>query len=79
MNELAKRTLSTLMVAGAQSVEKAMSVEELASKLSVPAAEVSAEVDRLVGSNYARFAGGGGTPFVYLTGTGVITASSTYS
>jgi DNA-binding IscR family transcriptional regulator len=79
MNELSKRALSTLMVAGAQSVEKAMSVEELAAKLNVPRADVAVEVDGLVGANYARAVGGGGNPSVYLTGTGVITASSTYS
>jgi hypothetical protein len=79
MNELSKRALSTLMVAGAQSVEKAMTVEDLAAKLNSPPAEVAVEVDGLVGANYARVVGGGRNPFVYLTGTGVITASSTYS
>lgn len=67
------------MVAGAQSVERAMPVEDLAAKLSVPQAEVADELNGLVGANYARVVGEGRAPSVYLTGTGVITASSTYS
>lgn len=79
MSELSKRVLSLLMVAGAQSAERAMPIEDLATKLNVPLAEIAIEVDGLVGGNYARVVGGGGIPAVYLTGTGVITASSTYS
>ena len=67
------------MVTGAQSVDKAMSVEDLAARLNVAPGEVKVEVDGLVGANYARVAEGRGGASVYLTGTGVITASSTYS
>jgi DNA-binding Lrp family transcriptional regulator len=79
MSELSKRVLSILMVTGAQSREKAIPIGDLAEKLQVPPDTVAAEVNELVVGNYAEVIGGTETPRVYLTGNGVITASSTYS
>jgi DNA-binding IclR family transcriptional regulator len=79
MSESSKRLLSLLMVLGAQSPEKALSSDELAAKLGVGVSEVDAELKRLVEGGYAKTTLQSGSPKVYLTGTGVITASSTYS
>jgi DNA-binding IclR family transcriptional regulator len=79
LSESSKRLLSLLMVLGAQSPEKALTSEELAAKLGVGASDVEAELKRLVEGGYAETTAQSGTPKVYLTGTGVITASSTYS
>lgn len=79
MSESSKRLLSLLMVLGAQSPEKALTKEELAAKLGVGVSEVEAELQRLVEGGYAETTGQPGSPKIYLTGTGVITASSTYS
>jgi hypothetical protein len=79
LSELSKKILSTLMVSGAQSPEKAMPLAELASKLQVPADTIAVEVDDLAGGSYAVVTDVDGVACVYLTGTGVITASSTYS
>lgn len=67
------------MVLGAQSPEKALATEELAAKLGVGVSEVEVELNRLVEGGYAQTTRQSGTSKVYLTGTGVITASSTYS
>lgn len=79
MNELAKRVLSTLMVSGAQSRERALAIEEIAAKVQVPPETVVTEVNELVVDSYAEVVVVDGVPRVHLTGTGVITASSTYS
>jgi hypothetical protein len=79
LSESSKRILSTLMVMGAQSPEKAMTAEELAAKLSLQAEAVGAELNGLVETGYARRVEGILPARIYLTGTGVITASSTYS
>jgi Fic family protein len=79
MSESSKRLLSLLMVLGAQSPEKALGSEELAGKLGVGASDVEDELKRLVDGGYAVSIGKSGASKVYLTGTGVITASSTYS
>jgi DNA-binding IclR family transcriptional regulator len=79
MNESSKRLLSALMVLGAQSPERALSVDELAGRLGVGAPEVESELKQLVEAGYARTVRQAGTSKVYLTGTGIITASSTYS
>ena len=67
------------MVTGAQSSEKGIPIKELAMKLQAPAEMVATEVDNLVSNSYAAIIIAGGAPRVYLTGTGIITASSTYS
>ena len=79
MSEGPKRFLSTLMVLGAQSPEKAISVDELATKLGMGVHDLQAELDKLTEAGYAVTDRQEGRVKVYLTGTGVITASSAYS
>jgi DNA-binding transcriptional ArsR family regulator len=79
MSEGPKMLLSTLMVLGAQSPEKALPIDELAMKLGMGVPELRAELDRLTEAGYAVTTRQGGRVMVYLTGIGVITASSAYS
>jgi DNA-binding IclR family transcriptional regulator len=79
MSESSKRVLSTLMVLGAISPERGMSADDLAAKMGMAAPSVERELDALVASGYAQQSSDGGRRRVYLTGVGVITASSTYS
>jgi biotin operon repressor len=79
MSENSKRLLSTLMVLGAQSPERALSSEELAEKLGAERPAVEAEMNLLVEGGYAKAANKSGVKRIYLTGMGIITASSTYS
>jgi biotin operon repressor len=79
MSELPKRILSALMVLGAQTPDKAMSAEEVAAKLGIGSREAVQEIMALVEKGYASVIEDGGRMRVYLTGTGIITASSTYS
>ena len=79
MSESSKRLLSTLMVLGAQSPERAIAISELAGRLGLMPREVESELKPLVEAGYARMAGHQGEGKIYLTGTGIITASSTYS
>jgi len=79
MSESPKVLLSTLMVLGAQSPEKALPVDELATKLGKGVDELQAELERLTKAGYAAITRQDGKVRVYLTGTGVITASSAYS
>jgi predicted ArsR family transcriptional regulator len=79
MSELSKRILSALMVMGAQTPDKAMNAEEVAAKLGIGRREATQELKALVEKGYASVVDGRGTMRVYLTGTGIITASSTYS
>lgn len=79
MSENPKIILSALMVMGAQSPDKAMSSDDLAVKLGMDRDVVEAELRVLVNAGYAQVAEGTGALRIYLTGTGIITASSTYS
>jgi DNA-binding MarR family transcriptional regulator len=79
MSEESKKLLSALMVMGAQSPERALGAEELAGKLGMDARTVETELNSLVDAGYADSVGEAGSRRVFLTGTGVITASSTYS
>jgi len=79
MSESSKRLLSALMVLGAQSPERAIAIDELAARLGLGAREIEIELKRLVEAGYARMVQQPGNSRVYLTGTGIITASSTYS
>jgi len=79
MSESPKRLLSTLMVLGAQSPGNAITVDELATKLGMEVHELHGELDRLIKAGYAVATRQEGRLKVYLTGTGVITASSAYS
>ena len=79
MSEYPKRMLSALMVMGAQSPGRAMSSEELAERLGIDKEVIETELKSLVEAGYASAVEGPGTLRVYLTGTGIISASSTYS
>jgi len=79
MSEGPKVLLSTLMVLGAQSPERALAIDELASKLGMRVPDLQAELDRVTKAGYAVMTRQGGRVKVYLTATGVITASSAYS
>jgi DNA-binding IclR family transcriptional regulator len=67
------------MVLGAQSPESALSSEDLAAKLGADVSHVEEEMKLLVEAGYAETVSQSGTWKIYLTGTGIITASSTYS
>ena len=79
MSEIGKKILSLLMVSGAQVPTKGLTMEEVSAKINVPPALVAVEVNEMVVDGYVQLAMDGGQARVYLTGTGVITASSTYS
>jgi len=79
MSESSKRLLSALMVLGAQSPERAIAIDELAARLGLGAQEIESDLKQLVDAGYARMVREPGSSRVYLTGTGIITASSTYS
>jgi len=79
MSEGPKVLLSTLMVLGAQSPEKALAIDELASKLGMETPDLQAELDRVTKAGYAVMTRQEGKVKVYLTATGIITASSAYS
>ena len=79
MSELSKRLLSTLLVLGANSPEKALTIEEVATKLGMHRSTIEPELRALVEAGYARQDEIRGSFRVCLTGTGIITASSTYS
>jgi len=79
LSELPKRILALLMVGGAQSPDKAVTIEELGTKLSAPPEAVSTELNELIVAGYVQLIMGEGQARAYLTGTGIITASSTYS
>jgi len=79
MSESSKRLLSALMVLGAQSPERAIAIDELAARMGLRAQEIESGLKQLVDAGYARMVREPGNSRVYLTGTGIITASSTYS
>jgi DNA-binding MarR family transcriptional regulator len=79
MSEYPKRILSALMVMGGQSPDRAMSSEELAERLGIGKGVVETELKSLIEAGYARAVEESGTSRVYLTGIGIITASSMYS
>jgi predicted transcriptional regulator len=67
------------MVLGAQTPERAMTLEDLVTKLGIDRTTAQKEVDGLISAGYAQSRWESGTSRFYLTGTGIITASSTYS
>ena len=79
MSESSKRLLAALMVLGAQSPERALTVDELAGRLGEGTQQVESGLKQLAEAGYAMLVQRSGTTKVYLTGTGIITASSTYS
>lgn len=79
MSESLKRILSSLMVMGAQSPDRAMSTDDLAGKLGMERNAVVSGLKSLIDAGYAKLIDESGPSAVYLTATGIITASSTYS
>lgn len=79
MSEIPKRVLSTLLITGAQSPEKAMSSVDLASKLGLEKASLEAEIEELRRGGYVIPSLRNGVRHVYLSVTGIIAASSIYS
>ena len=79
MSDSSKRLLSVLLVLGAQSPEKALEVGDIALKLGTAVPSVEEELAQMVRAGYAMTITTSGTKRAYLTGTGIITASSTYS
>ena len=79
MSEFRKSLLSALMVRGAQSEASAVDSKDLASELGLAPGTIEAELKDLIKAGYAQRVQGDQELKVFLTGTGVITASSTYS
>jgi predicted transcriptional regulator len=79
LSDLRRRILSALMVRGAQSSASAMGVDDLGAELGVARTIIETELKEMVSGGYAALIEGQGGAKVYLTGTGIITASSTYS
>jgi DNA-binding MarR family transcriptional regulator len=79
MSEVPKKVLSTLMILGAQSSEKAISTGDLAAKLGIEKRVLDMELNSLVLDGYIVVHKLLGSKRVYLTPTGIITASSAYS
>jgi hypothetical protein len=79
MGEMSKRVLSTLLISGAQLPEKAIGSADLATMLGIEESSLEAEIEELVRGGYVVSSQRNGVPNVYLTTTGIIAASSTYS
>lgn len=79
MTETSKQILSALLVFGAQSPSRAVGISELALRFGMEAGAVKAELRVLAKAGYVGLIPEEDTDLVYLTGTGIITASSTYS
>ncbi len=79
MSELPKRVLSTLLITGAQSPDKALSSLDLANKLGVGEALSWAALEELGRGGYVNSTPRDGVQRFYLSATGIIAASSTYS
>ncbi len=79
MDETPKRVLSTLMIVGAQSPERAISSSELACKLGIKKPSLEVEIEALGRGGYLKSFLRDGASHVYLSVAGIIVASSTYS
>ena len=79
MDETPKRVLSTLMIMGSQSPEKAISSADLAEKLGIEKPALEADIEELGRVGYVKSFLRDGVSHVYLSMTGIIVASSTYS
>ena len=79
MGEAPKRVLSILLITGAQSPERAISITDLAGKLGIDRSSLDTEIEELRRGGYLKSFVRDGISHVYLSMTGVITASSTYS
>ncbi len=79
MSETGKKVLSALLIVGAQSRDQAEPIARLAARLEVGAKSLEGDLLDLQGKGYVVLFEKGGTPMVYLSSTGIVTASSTYS
>ena len=79
MDETPKRILSTLMIMGAQSPERAIDSTDLAGKLDMEKPSLEAEMAELGRGGYLKSFFRDGVSHVYLSMAGIIVASSTYS
>jgi predicted transcriptional regulator len=79
MSESSKKLLSMLLVLGAQVPGRALSSAELAQKLGAEQALVESDLKQLVETSFVATSALSGGRGYYLTGIGVIAASSTYS
>jgi len=79
LSEFTKRMLTALLVLGASAPERSMGTAEVAERLGMDTGTVERGLRELVDAGYAQFEDGPHGQRVCLTGTGVITASSTYS
>jgi DNA-binding IscR family transcriptional regulator len=79
MDETPKRVLSTLMIVGSQSPEKAISSIDLAGKLGIEKPYLEVEIEELGRGGYLKTFLRDGVSHVYLSMAGIIVASSTYS
>jgi predicted transcriptional regulator len=76
---MGKMVLSALLIVGAQSQEQAESVARLAVRLGVAMDSLKRDLANLEGKGYVVLFEKDGDVRVYLTSTGIVTASSTYS
>lgn len=79
MAEVPRRLLSTLLVIGAQSREKAVSSEALTKQFGMEVGSIEKEIRELTEQGYLEAFVRDGITCVYLSLTGIITASSVYS
>ena len=79
MSETRKRVLSALLIVGAQSSEKAESTSHLAERLGVDVDSLENDIVDLQSRGYVILYTKEGVKKAYLTSTGIVTASSTYS
>jgi predicted transcriptional regulator len=79
MSESSKKLLSMLLVMGAQVPERALSASELAQKLGTDQTSVESDLRKLLETSFVATSVVSGGRGFYLTGIGVIAASSTYS
>jgi len=79
MSETGKMVLSALLIVGAQSREQAELTTRLALRLGVGADALERDLADLERKGYVVLYEREGMRKVYLTSTGIVTASSTYS
>ena len=79
MSEMPWKVLSTLLVSGAQSPERALSSHDLARQLGIEGVQLQSEIEALERRGYILFVVHNDVRRLYLTLTGIIAASSVYS
>ena len=79
MSETRKKVLSALLIVGAQSRDQAEPTARLAARLEVGLESLEKDLSDLQGKGYVVLFEKEGGRRVYLSSTGIVTASSTYS